>query len=251
MCHCSRRHGKYPQMHAGKKQVATAVHPVTKSKSSRSKGRRDSYLRFTQAEQAMLIEGVRRYGAGNWKKILSSYEFHVKRTAVDLKDKYRNILRAQERERSTTRHRNEYSGSTSLLREPPTMGAASPETSSVCSRLSDVSNPFEQKMMFPGRALLAPLRLPAPAAEYRPNRRDLMLPSLNMSPMSSFEVAPAPLVLLPRAVHGDVGAVDAVPPSLARAPQEYQTLKRTRVSKMKAPSAMKVASLLCSPDVEF
>lgn len=45
----------------------------------------------------MLLEGVRVFGAGNWKKILNSYRFHWKRTAVDLKDKYRNITRAKMR----------------------------------------------------------------------------------------------------------------------------------------------------------
>lgn len=54
----------------------------------------------------MLLDGVKQYGAGNWKCILRSYSFHTKRTAVDLKDKYRNILRARERKNkqsSTTR----------------------------------------------------------------------------------------------------------------------------------------------------
>lgn len=45
----------------------------------------------------MLLDGVKRFGAGSWKKILSTYEFHWKRTAVDLKDKYRNILKGRER----------------------------------------------------------------------------------------------------------------------------------------------------------
>lgn len=49
----------------------------------------------------MLLDGVRRYGAGNWENILCSYHFHLKRTAVDLKDKYRNILRTQQRQRTT------------------------------------------------------------------------------------------------------------------------------------------------------
>lgn len=43
----------------------------------------------------MLLEGVRLFGVGNWKKILNTYQFHLKRTAVDLKDKYRNITRAK------------------------------------------------------------------------------------------------------------------------------------------------------------
>ncbi len=73
-----------------------------KARQSRRKGRRESYTRFSPSEQQNLLDGVARYGAGNWKKILSSYSFHSKRTAVDLKDKYRNILRAQERARNAT-----------------------------------------------------------------------------------------------------------------------------------------------------
>lgn len=63
----------------------------------RGGGRRESYTRFTAEEEMMLMEGVRRFGAGNWKKILNSYQFHWKRTAVDLKDKYRNVMRAKAR----------------------------------------------------------------------------------------------------------------------------------------------------------
>ncbi|KAI0566073.1 MYB-related transcription factor [Gracilaria domingensis] len=71
----------------------------TVAKATRRKGRRESYTRFSASEEAHLLEGVRKYGAGKWKKILTCYEFHRKRTAVDLKDKYRNIIRAQEREK--------------------------------------------------------------------------------------------------------------------------------------------------------
>lgn len=62
---------------------------------TKASGRRDSYMRFTAEEEAMLLDGVRVYGVGSWKKILNSYRFHWKRTAVDLKDKYRNITRAK------------------------------------------------------------------------------------------------------------------------------------------------------------
>lgn len=70
---------------------------VSSRRSSKSSGRRDSYTRFTAEEEAMLMEGVRVFGVGNWKKILNSYRFHWKRTAVDLKDKYRNMTRAKMR----------------------------------------------------------------------------------------------------------------------------------------------------------
>lgn len=72
---------------------------VSKSKAGRQKGRREWYLRFSECEQSMLLDGVKRFGAGSWKKILCTYEFHWKRTAVDLKDKYRNILKARDRQK--------------------------------------------------------------------------------------------------------------------------------------------------------
>lgn len=74
---------------------ATSFKSVASRSATKVSGRRDSYTRFTAEEEAMLLEGVRVFGVGNWKKILNSYRFHWKRTAVDLKDKYRNITRAK------------------------------------------------------------------------------------------------------------------------------------------------------------
>lgn len=88
---------------SSKEQSAKSASPPaspTVARSSRRKTRREFYTRFSAAEQAMLLDGVRIFGPGRWKKILSSYDFHHKRTAVDLKDKYRNVLRAQERARN-------------------------------------------------------------------------------------------------------------------------------------------------------
>ncbi len=44
-----------------------------------------------------MLDGVRKYGVGNWKMIQTSYAFDH-RTSVDLKDKYRNLMKAQGRE---------------------------------------------------------------------------------------------------------------------------------------------------------
>lgn len=35
---------------------------------------------------------MERFGIGSWKKILETFRFHEKRTAVDLKDKWRNVF---------------------------------------------------------------------------------------------------------------------------------------------------------------
>ena len=59
----------------------------------RTKERKGGRERFSGDEERYLREGVGRYnGAPNmWKAILSAYPFNSKRTAVDLKDKWRNI----------------------------------------------------------------------------------------------------------------------------------------------------------------
>lgn len=53
-------------------------------------GRRRVRLGWTEEETRHLMEGCKRHGVGNWKKILNdpSFEFNC-RTAVDLKDRFR------------------------------------------------------------------------------------------------------------------------------------------------------------------
>lgn len=55
-------------------------------------------MKFSTREEKNLKEGVKNLGP-NWKDILYAYEFHPTRTSVDLKDKYRNILRKKAREK--------------------------------------------------------------------------------------------------------------------------------------------------------
>jgi hypothetical protein len=45
----------------------------------------------------MLRAGVRRFGVGKWKHILTAYPFNSRRSSVDLKDKWRNILKKEKR----------------------------------------------------------------------------------------------------------------------------------------------------------
>ncbi|GJQ15956.1 hypothetical protein GpartN1_g7747.t1 [Galdieria partita] len=59
--------------------------------------RNRSYVRFTPEEERNLTIGISQFGVGHWKNILHSYPFHPKRTCVDLKDKYRNMLNAYRR----------------------------------------------------------------------------------------------------------------------------------------------------------
>lgn len=58
---------------------------------------------WTDDEIELLLEGVRTHGLGCWAKILSEYEFAPGRTSVDLKDKYRNLLKLQAKEQEAHR----------------------------------------------------------------------------------------------------------------------------------------------------
>jgi hypothetical protein len=47
---------------------------------------------FTAEEVEYLYEGIARFGLGNWSQILRNFNF-THRTSVDLKDKWRNIIK--------------------------------------------------------------------------------------------------------------------------------------------------------------
>lgn len=48
---------------------------------------------WSNLEEDTLRKGVKKYGAGNWKFILNMYsDIFDDRTAVDLKDKWRNLI---------------------------------------------------------------------------------------------------------------------------------------------------------------
>ncbi|KAK8971570.1 Telomere repeat-binding protein 4 [Platanthera guangdongensis] len=57
--------------------------------------RRKHHRAWTLAEVLKLVEGVSRYGAGKWSEIRRlSFSSGSHRTSVDLKDKWRNLLKA-------------------------------------------------------------------------------------------------------------------------------------------------------------
>ncbi|CAN6935285.1 unnamed protein product [Brassica oleracea] len=57
--------------------------------------RRKHHRAWTLSEVTTLVEGVSKYGAGKWSEIKKlSFSSHSHRTSVDLKDKWRNLLRA-------------------------------------------------------------------------------------------------------------------------------------------------------------
>jgi len=61
-------------------------------------------LAFEDYEVANLLEGVEKYRdtPQRWRKILSNYHFNPRRTSVDLKDKWRNIVRLDPHKRSAS-----------------------------------------------------------------------------------------------------------------------------------------------------
>ncbi|CAA0830453.1 ABC transporter G family member 24 [Striga hermonthica] len=68
---------------------------ATETSSEEASGRRKHHRLWTVSEVKKLIDGVSEYGVGRWsriKKLLFSASAH--RTSVDLKDKWRNLLKA-------------------------------------------------------------------------------------------------------------------------------------------------------------
>lgn len=64
-------------------------------KTSKSNTKRKHHRTWTLAEVLKLVEGVSRYGAGKWSVIRqSSFASDSYRTPVDLKDKWRNLIKA-------------------------------------------------------------------------------------------------------------------------------------------------------------
>lgn len=64
---------------------------------SQSKGKRAKRIKWRADEVQALREGVERHGEGKWAVILREYaeRFHRGRISVDLKDKWRNMVKAK------------------------------------------------------------------------------------------------------------------------------------------------------------
>lgn len=79
-------------------QIPIDKHPTAPSTTYQPSSRpnfnvgRKRHRSYWQAEEeSYLLDGVERYGIGNWSVILGKYPFASGRTNVDLKDKYRNL----------------------------------------------------------------------------------------------------------------------------------------------------------------
>ena len=73
--------------------------PVKKAKKEKREGQTEKKReRFTKDEAENLIAGVKLYGLGQWAQIKASYfREDNKRSGVDLKDKWRNLVLASQR----------------------------------------------------------------------------------------------------------------------------------------------------------
>eukprot|EP00286_Rhodomonas_abbreviata_P016612 CAMPEP_0181340260 /NCGR_PEP_ID=MMETSP1101-20121128/29742_1 /TAXON_ID=46948 /ORGANISM="Rhodomonas abbreviata, Strain Caron Lab Isolate" /LENGTH=562 /DNA_ID=CAMNT_0023451379 /DNA_START=31 /DNA_END=1719 /DNA_ORIENTATION=+ len=74
--------------HKGSKAAAAATKAAASGKKER--------IRWTPEEVKNLVDGVASLGEGNWKMILEDRTFHKSRSAVDLKDKWRNLKKAED-----------------------------------------------------------------------------------------------------------------------------------------------------------
>jgi telomeric repeat-binding factor 2 len=65
--------------------------PKFDHKGSPEKPRNGKRKKWTAEEEQFIMDGVERYGKGKWSEIKLEYFKHSKRSAVDIKDKFRNI----------------------------------------------------------------------------------------------------------------------------------------------------------------
>ncbi|KAJ6230832.1 telomeric repeat-binding factor 1 [Anaeramoeba flamelloides] len=85
-----------------KSTIKTTTRKTQRSKSQETRPKAFAHLRvfWSKEECCCLIDGINRFGVGKWAKIMrqSEYSFHVKRTPHDLKDKWRNLTKFEDKE---------------------------------------------------------------------------------------------------------------------------------------------------------
>ena len=83
--------GRLPPISLPSRESLVTHKPVPKSVRGKVARRRVVY--WTAEEAGYVREGVKKFGYGNWKKILGAYPFKSCRSSVDIRDKWRNIQR--------------------------------------------------------------------------------------------------------------------------------------------------------------
>ncbi|CAL9045913.1 unnamed protein product [Musa banksii] len=93
----------------------TACDNVPKQLAAKANVRRKHHRAWTLCEIRKLVDGVAKYGAGRWSEIRRlSFASYSYRTSVDLKDKWRNLLRASLVQCPTEKEANNYRKQTSI-----------------------------------------------------------------------------------------------------------------------------------------
>ncbi|THU67605.1 hypothetical protein C4D60_Mb05t26460 [Musa balbisiana] len=93
----------------------TACDNVPKHPAAKANVRRKHHRAWTLCEIRKLVDGVAKYGAGRWSEIRRlSFASYSYRTSVDLKDKWRNLLRASLVQCPTEKEANNYRKQTSI-----------------------------------------------------------------------------------------------------------------------------------------
>lgn len=82
---------------AVKAKRSPAQQTVRNSRLPSATGR--TYSRWGAEEVGFLHEGVKKFGIGSWARILAAFPFDTARTAVHLKDKWRNLEMAKQNQR--------------------------------------------------------------------------------------------------------------------------------------------------------
>merc|ERR1711916_210050 len=86
---------KINEMRIGQKREKRTENSI-KNDSNKIKFDRRMRQTWTEEETESLVEGVKKHGAGHWSDIVSDSKltFSPKRTNVDLKDKWKNLLKS-------------------------------------------------------------------------------------------------------------------------------------------------------------
>lgn len=198
--------------------------------------------------------------AGKWKTILRNYPFHAKRTTVDLKDKYRNILRAREREK-----RQPLQQASVENRVNPQVAADNPSLVQHHQLrqqgLLQTQQHVEEKSVALATNLLPPVTVvenhsplpPCPSMVHTvSNPSGHFLPSLSngLSDESYCHVQRNEPTGEPRYEYHNYALIYKQPPSSqSYAPGGESQLSGSR--KIPAPERMKLTTLLCDPDTEY
>merc|ERR1711916_71393 len=87
---------KINEMRIGQKREKRTENSIKNDSKSKIKFDRRMRQTWTEEETESLVEGVKKHGAGHWSDIVSdsTLTFSPKRTNVDLKDKWKNLLKS-------------------------------------------------------------------------------------------------------------------------------------------------------------